>query len=262
MPAPLNQRPSSSEISRQLGPNEAIKVAIVEDDRYSLQLLELLIRSFPQLEWVGSAINVSTGIELIEARKPEVIFLDINMPGASGFDLLKALPLPPLVVFTTAESEHAVKAFDVNAVDFLVKPILKERLSATILRLSEKLRPPPTAPHDRELIHLHCSGKDLILQVQNIVTIAVEGHYSQIMTADNRQFTVKRSLSEWSKILPPSMFLKINRNLLVQRGKIREIAKDRAGQTFAEVQGIEQRLPISRRCAQSIISSMKPQPIH
>ncbi|MFT5137275.1 MAG: two-component system LytT family response regulator, partial [Arenicella sp.] len=106
-----------------------MKAFIVEDSRLAREGLLKMLAQFPDLEIVGSADHPSSAIELIEANKPDVLFLDIHMPGETGFDLLDKLNYSPQVIFTTAFSEYAYRSFDYNAIDYLLKPITNERLA-------------------------------------------------------------------------------------------------------------------------------------
>src|SRR5262245_54395528 len=114
-------------------------VIIIDDERLAREEVKRALADFPEFEIVGEAKNYDEAKEQIEMLKPELIFLDIQMPGKSGFDLLESLDEVPQVVFTTAFNEYAVKAFDIDALDYLVKPLRQERFAITIERIKKRL---------------------------------------------------------------------------------------------------------------------------
>src|SRR3954462_9241498 len=117
-----------------------MRALIVDDERLARKELMKLLEEHPSIEVVGEAMNADEADKLIEELNPDLLFLDIQMPGRTGFQLLESLDSVPLVVFTTAYDEFALKAFQVNALDYLLKPIQPERLSETVSKLAEKER--------------------------------------------------------------------------------------------------------------------------
>ena len=112
-----------------------IKAIIIDDERLARNELKKLLLDYPEIEVVAEAANVGEGVEKIESVNPDLIFLDIQMPGKTGFDLLTELDRTPNVIFTTAYDEYALKAFEVNALDYLLKPIEPKRLADAIQKL-------------------------------------------------------------------------------------------------------------------------------
>src|ERR671912_373625 len=117
-----------------------MRALIVDDERLGRKELMKLLEEHPMIEVVGEAVNAEEAVQMINDLNPDLLFLDIQMPGKTGFELLEMLDAVPLVVFTTAYDEFALKAFEVNALDYLLKPIQAERLSETVSKLSEKER--------------------------------------------------------------------------------------------------------------------------
>lgn len=113
-----------------------MRAVVVEDSRLAREGLVRMLAAFPEIEVAGQADHPDSALVLINETRPDVIFLDIHMPGASGFDLLAALDYLPRIVFTTAYSEYAIRSFDYNTVDYLLKPISHERLETAIRKLS------------------------------------------------------------------------------------------------------------------------------
>jgi two-component system LytT family response regulator len=118
----------------------AIKAIIIDDERLARNELKKLLQVHPEIEIIEEAANVDDGIEKIESMNPELIFLDIQMPGKTGFDLLTEVEKAPKVIFTTAYDEYAIKAFEVNALDYLQKPIEPKRLSDAIQKLQMEIQ--------------------------------------------------------------------------------------------------------------------------
>src|SRR4030095_16057134 len=114
-----------------------MRAIIIDDERLARSELKKLLTDYPEIEIVAEAANAGEGIEKIENLNPDLIFLDINMPGKTGFDLLQELDRTPHVIFTTAYDEYAVKAFEVNALDYLLKPIEPKRLADAIHKVNE-----------------------------------------------------------------------------------------------------------------------------
>src|SRR5690242_15647841 len=115
-----------------------LKVILIDDERLARNELRRMLGEFSDVEIIGEAANASEGIEKIEALNPDLIFLDIQMPGKSGFDMLSQLEKAPHVIFVTAYDEYALKAFDVNALDYLMKPVEPQRLAEALLKVRQK----------------------------------------------------------------------------------------------------------------------------
>ena len=118
----------------------AIKTIIIDDERLARNELKKLLQLHPDIEIIEEAANVDEGVEKIELYNPELIFLDIQMPGKTGFELLSEVEKSPKVIFTTAYDEYAIKAFEVNALDYLLKPIEPKRLADAINKLQDELQ--------------------------------------------------------------------------------------------------------------------------
>jgi two-component system, LytTR family, response regulator len=115
-----------------------MKALVIDDERLARKELLTLLEAHPSIEVVGEAMNADEAEKMIEELNPDLLFLDIQMPGRTGFQLLESLDSAPMVVFTTAYDQHALKAFEVNALDYLLKPIIAERLSEAVHKVSEK----------------------------------------------------------------------------------------------------------------------------
>src|SRR5665213_2982003 len=115
-----------------------LKVILIDDERLARSELKRMLQEFPDVEIIGEAANADEGIEKIESLNPDLIFLDIQMPGKTGFEMLMELEKSPHVIFVTAYDEYALKAFDVNALDYLMKPVEPKRLADALMKVRQK----------------------------------------------------------------------------------------------------------------------------
>src|SRR6185295_5076891 len=125
------------------------KAIIIDDERLARNELKKLLLEFPEVEIIGEAANANEGIDKIESLSPDLVFLDIQMPGKSGFDMLGELERAPHVIFVTAYDEYALKAFEVNALDYLMKPVEPKRLADALMKVKQK--------DEEEQLNLHVS---------------------------------------------------------------------------------------------------------
>jgi two-component system, LytTR family, response regulator len=150
--------------------------------------------------------------------EPEVLFLDVQMPGASGFDLLDRVSTSAKVVFVTAFDEYAIRAFDVNALDYLLKPISSERLARCIERLF--VAPDSTPKVNKALeyddhLFLSVGEHSTFLKINSIKCIYAAGVYSEVQLADSKRILIHKSLHEWEERLPPKYFTRIHRGAII-----------------------------------------------
>jgi two-component system LytT family response regulator len=159
------------------------KSIIVDDEWLVREELKTMLAQYPQIEVMGEAANVPQAIELVKEIKPDVIFLDIQMPGASGFDLLDQTDINSKIIFVTAYDQYALKAFEVNALDYLLKPIQKERLAKAVQRLltTERLtsRAVQKLGYD-DIVYVFVNGSLKFIKVSLLKCIIAEGNYSYI----------------------------------------------------------------------------------
>jgi two-component system response regulator LytT len=232
-----------------------LKALLVDDEVPARSELRYLLGEAGGVEVVGEAGSATEALQLIKAIPYDVVFLDVNMPGLSGMDLaeaLTALPHPPAVVFVTAHSEHAVDAFEVAAVDYLVKPVEIQRLRMAI----ERLRPAEEAPARVERLPVERGGRKLLLQVVDISHIMARDDYSYIFTDDER-FLSTLSLSDLEHKLEPQNFFRVHRRYLVNLAKVKEVAPMYGGTMELTLKDSGQtRVPVSRRRAPALKRSL------
>ena len=203
------------------------KCIIVDDERLARVSLRALLKAHPEVNIVAETACVSEAMKAVYQHQPDVIFLDIQMPGGSGFDLLKQLKNPPAIIFVTAYDKYAVRAFEVNALDYLLKPVEPERLRSCLANLLTA--PQPRCCHkatshsplhlDDEVI-LNSGTRCTLTPVADILTIRADGNYTRVIMADGEEHLVRVSLNLWTERLPPAVFKQLSRSLLVNFNQI------------------------------------------
>lgn len=206
-----------------------LRVLIVDDTRLARQELRTLLADVADVECIGEADDVPAAKAAIEALRPDLVLLDIQMPSGTGFDVLDGLDHVPLVVFTTAYDHYAVHAFDANALDYLVKPVVPERLSAALARARARLA--TTAAADTEPRTLLGANDQVFLRdgeqcwfvaLHEISRIVVDGNHARVWFRDEKAL-LPRSLSALEARLDPALFFRANRNTLVNLRMVKNI---------------------------------------
>lgn len=202
--------------------SSGIRVALVDDNEIDLLNLRTLLESQPEIKVVGEAGSLAAARDLIETAKPEAIFLDIQLGRETGFALLEELTRPPLVIFTTLHREYAVKAFEVKAVDYLVKPIAEERLCRSVGRLRGALaaQTRPMAVELADLLVFKKGSERFLVAVDKIASIRGDGDYTQVVITDGREFLDDRRMREWQEILPAKHFPTLDRSTIVRLAEV------------------------------------------
>jgi two-component system LytT family response regulator len=228
-----------------------IKILIVDDERLARRELIALLAPFHSIQIIGEAEDVPSALQAIAVHTPDAIFLDIQMPAQSGFDLVESLPPSMRFVFVTAYDEYAIRAFDVNALDYLLKPIHPERLRLAVERLCGGV---PTdsannrlAYEDRLFLLLNTHYR--FLKIADIICIAAAGDYSEVMTTDGGKGLASKTLREWEARLPEQHFCRIHRSIMINLNYV-----DRTEETASHgfrvfLRGMAEPLSVSRRFA-------------
>ena len=210
-----------------------LRAILVDDEPLARTHLATRLMAHPEIEIVGEAEDVPSAFELISSERPDVIFLDIQMPKKTGFALLpklEAMNPQPAVIFVTAFDEYAIKAFEVNALDYLTKPVSAERLSQTMLRLNKRLGSEPSDPRPitesgkrfeaEDLVLLREKSLTMMVKASEIAAIQSQGDYTRIFLHEGKTLMMKQTLSFWESQLPSDLFAKISRSLLVNRKSV------------------------------------------
>ena len=200
-----------------------MKAIVVEDSRLAREGLLRMLSEFEELEMVGSADHPDSALKLIREHRPDVLFLDIHMPGQSGFDLLDKLDYIPQVIFTTAYSEYAYRSFDYNPVDYLLKPVSPERLAAAVDKLTRRDQPLVALALEMSSKIFINDGDDChLVSLNEIRYFESCKNHSRVFFDTHKPF-IKKALSTVEARLPKSRFFRANRQYIVNLNEIRSI---------------------------------------
>lgn len=208
-----------------------MKVLIVDDTRLARVELRTLLAAHADVQIVGEADDLPSARAAIERCAPDLVLLDVQLPSGTGFDLLEQLDTLPLVIFSTAYDQYAVRAFESNALDYVVKPVAPERLAAALARARAKLadaEEPATAASSRgslgadDTVFLRDGERCWFVALRDITHIAVDGNYVQVWFRGERAL-LGRSLSALESRFDPGLFFRANRNTLVNLRAITRI---------------------------------------
>ena len=205
---------------------KTFKTVIIDDERLAREEVKRALKSYSEFEVIGEASHVDEAKILVEHLKPDILFLDIHMPGKSGFDLLEELTVVPEVVFTTAYDQYAVKAFELNALDYLVKPLREERFAKTIEKVKQELTEKEKVKPDTLPMHRKIFIKDgencHFIPLSEIHFIESLDNYARLYFGDQKAM-IKRSLNLLEEKLDPTVFFRTNRSQIINTQYIKEI---------------------------------------
>ncbi|MEP2058098.1 MAG: LytTR family DNA-binding domain-containing protein [Maribacter litoralis] len=202
------------------------KAVIIDDERLAREEVKRALKKYPEFIVIGEANNVDAAIKLIADEDPDLLFLDIHMPEKSGFDLLEELTTVPEVVFTTAFDQYAVKAFELNALDYLVKPLREERFAKTIEKVKQELAEKAKVLQDVLPMHKKIFIKDgescYFIPISDIYYIESMDNYARLYFGVKKAM-IKRSLNLLEKKLDTTVFFRANRSQIINTHFIKEI---------------------------------------
>ncbi len=237
-----------------------IRTVIADDEVLARQKLRVLLQSEEDLEVVGEGASGEETLELVRAVRPELLFLDIKMPGMDGFEILDAFSnespsASPKIVFVTAYDTYAIRAFDINAVDYLLKPFTAERLHAAVERVRMQLQTSATEPlsSGREApngsrfvarLVFKSHGRILFLPVSNIYWIGAEENYVKLST-DTGSHLLRETMTCLEGKLDPEAFLRVHRSFIVNLHHVKEVRTDKQGD-MAVILANGEKVPMSR----------------
>jgi two-component system LytT family response regulator len=230
---------------------------VIDDERLARNELKKLLAEYPEVEVIGEAANVDEAIKLIEELMPDLIFLDIQMPAKTGFDLLAELDNVPSVIFTTAHDEYALKAFEVNALDYLLKPIDPKRLSDAIQKLivldereesaNESRVENRSFLSDNDQVFVKDGEKCWFVKLSEIRLFESVGNYARVFFGANKPLILK-SLNSLEERLDQKTFFRANRKHIVNLRMIEKVEPFFNGGLLLEIRGGE-KIEVSRRQA-------------
>lgn len=230
-----------------------LKVILIDDERLARSELRRMLDEFSDVEIIGEAANASEGIEKIEALNPDLIFLDIQMPGKSGFDMLSQLDRAPHVIFVTAYDEYALKAFDVNALDYLMKPVEPQRLAEALLKVRQKNEEEMLSYNNRGIlsendqVFVKDGERCWFVRLSEVRLFESVGNYAKVFFGTNKPLILK-SLNALEERLDEKVFFRANRKHIINLRMIEKIEPYFNGGLLLDIAGGE-KIEVSRRQA-------------
>lgn len=205
-----------------------IKTLIVDDEPHAIDIIEKYIANFPDLQLVAKCNNAVQAFQILQRNKIDLLFLDIKMPGLLGTDLVRTLTNPPRIIFTTAYQDYALEGFDLNAVDYLLKPIPFDRFLKAMDKVFNGYKPdhlsvtphsPASTVKNDSFVYLRVDRKNVKLNVDDIYWVESLKDYIKVVLAD-KTYISKQKISILEKLVPEDKFVRIHRSFLVSIEKI------------------------------------------
>jgi two-component system LytT family response regulator len=225
------------------------KALIIDDERLARVALKKELSAFPEFEIVGEASSIATAVKEIRELDPDVLFLDIQLSDGSGFDLLEQVEFGGKIIFVTAYNEYATRAFEINAQDYLIKPVSKERLSRVLQKLSSKFI---ENDHD-EIVPFNYEDRIMVeqkesinfLKLDKLVCIRAERDYTLLLDCNGKEYLILERIGKWQKKLPDEHFVRVHRNAIINFNFI-EKAEKTGNTALVFLKGISKPVRVSR----------------
>lgn len=268
--------------------NKRINTVIIDDDRQSRKLLSILLKKFPQINLVGEAADITSAVDIIKEKKPDSIFLDVCLGEENGFKLAESISGNPDIVFVSAYDTYALKAFEVEALDYLQKPVyfnrlaltverlisrsnltgsdIKNKITATEIKLPQKKDNTSGKIHSEEGTHIlgyddrlfiTSDGSSRFIKINLIHFITAEKDYSYINLLNGKKILVLKTMTEWEERLTPKYFSRIHRSTIVNLEYIEKVEKWFNSSYRVYLKDIKEPLQMSRRYAAKLKERFK-----
>ena len=240
---------------------DQLSAIIIDDERPARRELAFLLEEFRDITVLGDADNISDSIKLINELKPDLVFLDIQLSGENGFDLLNQVCVDFKVIFVTAYDEYAIKAFNVNASDYLLKPVDPKRLKIALDRVWDKdktEKPKASKFNYDDSIYLrqnNCTTR--FVEINSITSITSVANHSRITTLDGNNYMILKTLKQWESELPSDFFIRIHRSSILNIKHITKIDNYSKTHHRAFVKQIETPFEISRNAYRNLKNTFK-----
>jgi two-component system LytT family response regulator len=229
-----------------------MRVLIVDDEPLARQAMRRLLAPHAEAEIVGEAETLAGAAAAIAESEPDVVFLDIELGGeGDGFDLLASVERRPLVVFVTAYAEHAVEAFAVDAVDYLLKPVAPDRLAESLARAERALNRGEARPGGG-VIALRTPRQTLLAAPAEIVALRADGDFTHVFVAGQPALMIWRTLGRFESLLPSPPFLRLGRSLIINRDRLRKVETPSRAEARITLDGLAEALSLGRTAAQRL----------
>ena len=240
-----------------------LRVAVIDDERLARQGIRHLLSAHPRLQIVGEADSKESALALIRQEKPDGIFLDVHMPGGTGFDVLQALDASPKVVIVTAHAEHAIEAFDIEAVDYLLKPVKPPRFAQAVQRLQAACAPalpsnpePTFSPEDH--ICLRTPQRTITVPVRDLLVLQAEGDFTRIYLKNSPPLMICMPLGQYEKLLPSPPFARLDRSLILNLQAPLQLHRKSRDDASLILNNLNQEVPLGRTAQQRLRDALKP----
>lgn len=232
-----------------------MRAIIIDDERLARTELRKLLQDFPEIEVVDEAANADEGVQKIEVHNPDLVFLDIQMPGKTGFEMLQDLEAAPAVVFTTAYDDYAIKAFEVNALDYLLKPVEPKRLADAVekIRKVHNGKSTPGGPgqntagllSEHDQVFVKDGERCWFVRLSEVRLFESVGNYAKVFFGTNKPLILK-SLNALEERLDPKVFFRANRKHIINLQMVEKVESYFNGGLLLELKGGE-KIEVSRR---------------
>lgn len=227
-----------------------IRTLLIEDEPASRAILRRMLAAHPEIRLAGEAASLPAARTLLARDDYDLVFLDIQLVDGSGFDLVPHVRREARIIFVTAHNQHALRAFEVNALDYLTKPVSSWRLAESLRRLTVRPAeaPPPAAPllGDEDLVLLKSGAHQRLVAVHDIIAVETQENYSLVRLADGSRELVRRSLQDWVARLPARCFLRVHRTALVNLKCVTGYRRTGPKCVSLHVAGLRRLVPVSR----------------
>ena len=230
-----------------------MKALIIEDEPLAIDNLKFYLKNYP-IEVIGAAHKIQEAVKFIKKEKPDVVFLDINLSGENGFDLFDRVNINFKIIFVTAYDEYAVRAFEVNALDYILKPLKKERIAKTMERVFQT----PSVDEQKryytmdDTIFLLTGTRACFIKLKDICYIQADSCYSKIFSSNRTCKSSTHTLKKWEELLPEHEFIRIHRSFILNVNHVGGIKKRKNGTYEVDLDSMKDSIEISRRCASNL----------
>ncbi len=229
-----------------------LRALIVDDEAPAREALHDLLSAHRNVKVVGEADSAAAAASLCGVLRPDLVFLDVQMPKGDGFSILPKLQPLPAIIFVTAYDQFAVRAFDVNAIDYLLKPVDPERLTRALGRAFHAPRPAAAKPYAlADRIILRGDSEMVSVFVPEVTGIIADENYTRVCLAGARPIFIRRGISEWESLLPKPPFLRAHRSLIINLDAL-TVVKIEDGDLIVAIRGFEEPLALGRRASRRV----------
>ena len=228
-----------------------LRVAVIDDERLARQAIRQLLAAHPSLQLVGEADSKDSALALIRQEKPDGVFVDIRLPGGTGFELIQSLDAPPKVVMVTAHAEHALQAFDIEAIDYLLKPVRPARFAQAVQRLQAACasgaaaqREPRLSPEDH--ICIRTPQRTVTVPVRDLILLKAESDFTRIFLKSSPPLLICALLGQYEKLLPSPPFTRLDRSLILNLQSTLNLKRKSRDEACLILEGVQEEFPLGR----------------